>query len=79
MRKIFRREVAAVMCCGEGEEPSLPSFKGGQGAVSETSPLTRRFEKRPLPHPLRTISTLLRFTNCKGATCPRPPLLHMVL
>jgi hypothetical protein len=25
-RKIFRREVAAAMCCGEGEEPSLPSL-----------------------------------------------------
>jgi hypothetical protein len=29
----------------EGKEPSLPSFKGGrEGAVSETSPLMRRFE-----------------------------------
>jgi hypothetical protein len=29
----------------EGEEPSLPSFKGGrEGAVSETSPLMRQFK-----------------------------------
>jgi hypothetical protein len=80
VRKIFRREMAAAMCYGRGKEPSLPSFKGDREVtVSEESPLMRRFEKRPLLHLLRMISTPLRFANYKGATCPRPLHLHMVL
>jgi hypothetical protein len=53
----------------EGEEPSLPSFKGGrEGAVSEMSPLMRWFEKHPLLHPLCTISTSLQFPNYRSAS-----------
>jgi hypothetical protein len=52
----------------EEEEPSLPIFKGGrEGAVSEMSPLMRRFEKRPLLRPLCTISMSLQFANYRSA------------
>jgi len=62
------------------KNPSEAAWKNlGIRSVSEASALTRRFKKRPLPDPLRTTSTPLRFANCKGATCPRPLLLHIVL
>jgi hypothetical protein len=56
LRKIFGREVAAVVCCGKGEGAfSAKLLKGGsQGVVSEASALTRWFEKRPLPHYARS-------------------------
>jgi hypothetical protein len=81
IRKIFGKRKRRRRCAvKEKEEPSLLSFKrGGEGAVSETSPLMRRFKKRPLPHPQHTISTPPRLANFRGATGPLPLHLHMVL
>jgi hypothetical protein len=80
MRKIFGREVAATMCYGKEEGAfSAKPLRGQGGRGFRNVALDSMVRKPPLLRPLRTIPTPLCFANCKGATCPRPLLLHMVL
>jgi hypothetical protein len=78
--KIFGREVAAAMCYGIGGGAFSTKLLRGQGGHGfRNIALEAMVRKCPLLHPLRTISAPLHFANCGGATCPRPPHLHMVL
>jgi hypothetical protein len=79
MRKIFRREVAAAVCCGKGGGAfSAKLLRGQPGHGFRSVGLDVTVRKMPVT-PLRMTPTLLRSANCEGATCPRSPLLHMVL
>jgi hypothetical protein len=79
MRKIFGREMAAAVCCGRGEGAfSAKLLRGQPGRGFRSIGLDATVRKTPVT-PLRTTPTPLCSANCEGATCPRSPLLHMVL
>jgi hypothetical protein len=80
VRKIFRREVAAAVCCGKEEGAfSAKPLRGRPGRGFRSVGLDATVQKMPVGPPTTHDLRAASLRQLQGATCPRSPLLHMDL